>query len=112
MTKWEGGCKNGKAQGKGVLRAYDGARAVQIFFGSLDKGEPRRGVIEDSGNFVYGEFAEGKPLDSDDPNVMLAAFEEGIAAAKQVSKSFERVGNTRSAEFYAEKALVLERQLE
>ena len=49
-VKWEGECTGGKADGKGVLRAYPKAgsadKAVLIFFGTLERGDAKIGVIE------------------------------------------------------------------
>jgi hypothetical protein len=117
VVKWEGDCQQGKADGLGALRAYEGSRAVQIFFGRLEHGQPKLGVIDKFGSFSSGRFSNGKvidsePVDENGVSLMVVCFEEAIAAAKQVSAHFESAGNAASAKYYAERARVLERQLE
>jgi hypothetical protein len=116
MVKWEGECAEGRARGSGVLRAYPtpGSRegGVLIFFGMLDHGDPKLGVIETNDGYVAGEFAAGRPLPSEDRNVLIRAFDQAAQAAKLVSQRFEAKGNKDSAAFYAKKAQRLLQQMD
>ncbi|MET0389218.1 MAG: hypothetical protein ABW321_24815, partial [Polyangiales bacterium] len=117
VARWEGGCKDGKADGRGVLRAYQGAEVKQFFFGEMARGYPKFGVLESEGGFSFGNFAGGKiipeePVGSDGVSVSVVAFQAAVAAAKQVSETFEAAGNHASASFYAEKAKRLAQQIE
>jgi hypothetical protein len=114
--KWEGECADGKANGKGVLRAYPKAgspdKAVLIFFGTLERGEPKLGVIDTPDGFMAGEFVKGKLQDSGDPNVTSRAFKIATEAATFVSERLKAAGNAASATFYAKKAQSLQQQLD
>ena len=116
-AKWEGDCENGKAHGLGALRAFEGSRVVQIFFGKMENGQAKIGAIDSFGGYEVGEFKNGKIIaleyvEPGDFNIKLQAFETATAAAKHVSDSFKRAGNMGSANYYAARALELERQIE
>jgi hypothetical protein len=116
-AKWEGGCDAGKAHGLGVLRGLEGTRVALIFFGRMEKGQPKSGVIDKGGNLEVGEFKDGKVIaleyvTPEEQNVQLRAFETAIAAAKQVSEMFKTAGNAGSAKYYADQAHMLEQQIE
>lgn len=119
--RWAGGCRDGLAEGRGVLRAYAGGRLVRAFYGRLEAGRLATGVVEvpDAG-FIAGRFdpASGRPRDDgleDDGarrNALIAAFDEASAAARELSQAFARTGNAASAQHYARKAEQLARQLD
>jgi hypothetical protein len=114
-VKWEGECLEGKAHGKGALRAYPKAgssdKAVLIFFGTLERGDAKLGVIETPDGFMAGEFAQGTLQESEDPNVTLRAFKVAVEAANLVSERLKAAGNAASATFYAKKAQNLQQQM-
>ena len=115
-VKWEGDCVDGKANGKGVLRAYPKAgsvdKAVLIFFGTLERGDAKIGVIDTPDGFMAGEFAKGKLQDSEDPNVTIRAFKVATEAATLVSERLKAAGNAASSAFYAKKAQSLQQQMD
>ena len=115
-VKWEGECTGGKADGKGVLRAYPKAgsadKAVLIFFGTLERGDAKLGVIETPDGFMAGEFRQGKLQDSEDPNVTIRAFKVATEAATLVSERLKAAGNAASSTFYAKKAQTLQQQMD
>jgi hypothetical protein len=115
-VKWEGECVDGKANGRGVLRAYpksgSAEKAVLIFFGDLERGEAKLGVIETPDGFMAGEFAKGKLQDSEDPNTTIRAFKVATEAANFVSERLKAAGNAASAAFYAKKAQSLQQQMD
>jgi hypothetical protein len=112
-AKWEGDCKDGKAHGRGVLRSYDGKKVVATFYGAMEQGNPKLGVVEDRDGLVIGRFAPGgKPIESDEFKDRLDGVNEAVAAAKQTSESYQRAGNAASAAFYAKKAEMLDKQIE
>jgi len=99
----------------GVLRANPkpGSQAqVLIFFGRLDHGQPKLGVIDTPDGYIAGELADGKELSNDDPNVTLRAFRAASAAASFVRDRLDAVGNAASAAFYTKKAEDLAAQIE
>lgn len=114
--RWDGACLGGHAQGRGVLRAYppagQPAAAVWLFFGALDKGELRLGVIDTPDGYIAGRFEDGKPVQDGDRNRLISAFREGSAAAQAASERFKSTGNSGSARFYADKARQLAEQLD
>jgi hypothetical protein len=112
-AKWEGGCEDGKAHGRGVLRSFNGKKVAATFFGSMDHGNPKLGVVEDRDGLIVGRFAPGgKPIESDAFKDRLDAVNEAVAAANQIKEFYERAGNTASAAFYAKKAKMLDKQIE
>ncbi len=112
-TRWSGGCNQGLAQGRGTLRAYQGARVVRSFYGDLQDGQPVLGVIDvpDAG-FVAGRFQAGQPVDDGERNTILLAFEAASDAARTLARSFRQSGNRASARFYDAKADELARQMD
>jgi hypothetical protein len=110
--KWEGECDDGKAQGKGALKAFEKTRVDRIFFGSMEKGELNVGVMDTADGFIAGRFEHGSVVVTDDRSVVLESFEEASAAAKAVSDRFSKAGNAASARFYGDKASKLAKQLD
>lgn len=109
---WDGPCKEGKAHGLGVLRAYKKGATTLLFFGNLEQGELRLGVIEGSDGYIPGPFHEGKPLPDAEHNAIIAAFRVASEAAKAYSQRLTQAGNKSSAAFYAKKAKELEQQMD
>lgn len=111
VMHWAGDCKDRLANGKGVLRAYKGASVVETFYGTLTHGQLEIGVIETDGGFIAGRFANGKRVDSQNPQDFIDAFRAASAAAEQASAHFREAGNDASAKYYAEKAKLLRDQM-
>ena len=112
-AKWEGDCEGGKAHGRGVLRSFNGKKVAATFFGAMDHGNPKLGVVEDRDGLIIGRFAPGgKPIESDVFKDRLDAVNEAVAAANQIKEFYERAGNPASAAFYAKKAKMLDKQIE
>lgn len=110
-VQWEGPCAHGRATGSGVLRAYGKAGPTQFFFGRIEAGEPRFGVMEAEGGLGPGEFRHGSLVPTDDRGLMIRAFEEAEKAAKQAAARFEARGNAASARFYRARAASFAEQL-
>jgi hypothetical protein len=111
-TRWDGACRDGHAEGLGVLKEYQQQKVVRFFFGRLEHGEPKLGVIDQPEGFVAGQFAKGEPLQSDDRQRLIDAFAEGEKAANEAAGRFSKAGKQASAKFYAEKAKSLREQLD
>jgi hypothetical protein len=112
-AKWEGPCQDGKAHGRGILRSYDGKKVAATFFGSMEQGNPKLGVVEDRDGLLIGRFAPGgTAIESDDFKDRLDGVNEAVAAAKEASNAFQKAGNTASAALYAKKAKMLDKQIE
>jgi hypothetical protein len=111
-TRWDGACKEGHAEGLGVLKEYQQQKVVRLFFGRLEHGEPKLGVIDQPEGFVAGRFAKGVPLPSDDRQRMVDAFAEAEKAANEVASRFSKARKQASAKFYADKAKALREQLD
>lgn len=113
-VSWVGACTAGKAEGLGMLRQRDGATAGAAFFGAMQGGVPRLGVVELEGGYRVGAFADGdiggqRELEWQE---RLDSFNLATQAAKQVSEHFARAGNAASARFYQSVATRLEQQIE
>jgi len=111
-TRWDGPCRGGHAEGLGVLKEYQQQKVVRVFFGRLEHGELKLGVIDLQQGFVAGEFLNGEPVPSGDRQRTLDAFEEAEKAANEAAARFRKAGNVASARFYTAKARQLRDQLD
>lgn len=111
-VRWSGACVAGLAEGRGTLRAYEGGKVVQIFYGRLEAGQPVLGVIDLDGGFRAGRFAAGQVVDEGDRDTLIQAFDEAAAAARQMAARFLKAGNAASARFYRYKARQLSQQMD
>jgi hypothetical protein len=111
-TRWDGACRDGYAEGLGVLKEYQQQRVVRSFFGRLEHGALKLGVIDQPDGFVAGAFANGELVPSADRQRAVDAFAEGEKAANEVASRFRKAGNTASAKLYTAKARELRDQLD
>ena len=111
-TRWDGACRDGHADGLGVLKEYQQAKVVRFFFGRLEHGELALGVIDQPQGFVAAAFAKGEPVKSEDPQRTVSAFAEAEKAANEAASRFSKAGKQASAKFYAGKAKELREQLD
>jgi hypothetical protein len=111
-TRWDGACRDGHAEGLGVLKEYQQQKVVRFFFGRLEHGAPKLGVIDQPDGFVAGEFAKGELLPSTDRQRAVDAFAEGEKAAKEAASRFSNAGRAASAKLYTAKARELRDQLD
>jgi hypothetical protein len=109
---WIGDCKNGKADGIGVIRIDHGNQVYSFFYGKLVDGKATIGTIEHATGFMVGKFQDGKIMETDDPQIVLESFRVGAQAAEKVSQNFASVRNTPSANYYKRKAELLWNQIE
>ena len=110
---WDGGCKGGKADGSGVLRAYEKkSGSPEIFYGRMRRGELSWGAMEVEGGYKGGRFVRGELQDDGERNTIIQAFEIANGAAKAYSQRLQKSGNTASAKFYRNKADKLDRQMD
>jgi hypothetical protein len=42
------------------LRSYDGKKVAATFFGAMEQGNPKVGVVEDRDGLLIGRFAPGE----------------------------------------------------
>ena len=111
-VRWSGSCRDGLADGRGVLREFVDGRVARIYYGRLLAGQAALGVIEQPDGYVAGRFEAGRAVRDGDRNTLIDAFAEAKAAAEQVSQGYRQIGNLPSSRFYFEKALQLGRQLD
>jgi hypothetical protein len=109
---WFGSCAEGRADGLGVLRAYMGGKPGDAFFGRLAHGALTVGVMETEGGYAAGDFANGRALETDERQKLIDAFRTGAEAARAASALFKQQNNPGSAQFYAEQADKLSRQMD
>ena len=110
---WDGGCKGGKAEGSGVLRAYEKkSGSPEIFYGRMHQGELSWGVMEVVGGYKAGRFVRGELQNDGERNTIIRAFEIASSAAKAYSQRLQKTGNAVSAKFYRNKADKLDRQMD
>ncbi len=111
-TRWEGACRDGRADGLGVLKEYQQQQVVRFFFGRLERGELKLGVIDQPEGFIAGEFVKGAPVLSEDAQRIVSAFAEAEKAANEAANRLSKAGNKESGMFYAAKAKKLREQLD
>ena len=111
-TRWDGECRDGHADGLGVLKEYRQQKVLRFFFGRLEHGELKVGVIDQPEGFMAGEFAKGAPVTAKDAQQTVSAFAEAEKAANEAAARFRKAGNLEAARFYAAKAKALREQLD
>lgn len=113
---WTGPCRNGLADGLGLLRVYgrrDGAAAISAtFYGEMVAGSIVFGVVDTGEGYLAGRFEDGRFQDSDDFNTRLRAFRTASSAARAASARFAQDGNANSAAYYRRMAARLDMQIE
>jgi hypothetical protein len=111
-TRWEGACRDGRADGPGVLKAYESGKVVRFFFGTLKAGEPAIGVIDSEEGYRAGRFTRGRLISNEDRNTLIRAFDSASKAAQALAGRFAKAGNKASARFYEGKARELREQMD
>jgi hypothetical protein len=112
QVRWTGDCRDGLAQGLGVLRQLQGNRVLQVFYGRLQDGRPVLGAIELDGGYKAGRFDQGQVVNDGERNSLIQAFEAASQAARQVAQHHQAAGNPASARFYRQKAAQLAQQMD
>jgi hypothetical protein len=113
---WLGRCQKGFADGSGVIvNSVEGAEP-EHFYGRLEAGAPKLGVLQTGGGYMAGRWANGalaEPLEDGiaQRNVMIDAFNAGAAAATATSKSLAKI-DAKSSSFYAKEARSLREQMD
>lgn len=114
---WLGACKNGFAQGSGVLiNTVEGAEPER-FYGQLDGGLQTIGVLQSENGFIAGRWNHGTvvpalPDDRAQRNVIIDAFQAAASAATAASKSFAKKSDAKASRFYAQQARLLREQMD
>lgn len=111
-TRWSGACRDGLAQGRGVLREFDRQRVRRFYFGAVDGGRLQLGAIDLGGGWRAGRFERGQVIADGDRNTLIRAFDEASAAARELADAHRAAGRTASARFYEDKSRRLAEQLD
>lgn len=110
---WTGACPDGKAAGAGMLRRRDGGHAGAAFYGEMEAGVPKRGVVDDAAGYRAGRFVGGDIGEKElEFQSRLDAFDAAVRAARAVSAHYAQAKNGPSAEYYEDIAKTLEAQIE
>jgi hypothetical protein len=114
---WIGGCKDGYAEGLGVLRNTVEGTSAELFLGRVDRGNLRSGVLVTAQGYTAGRWEAGSVAESgtDDQanrNAILAGFEDGAKAADTISRSMARHSNPKTSRFYTRLAKRLRSQMD
>lgn len=116
---WHGQCKNGFADGLGVVRYLNGSKVESIFYGSLKEGYWDSGALDTrKSGYVGGRFKDNEPMEVmnsegvPDRNVLIHAFETASKAALQLSQEFKKQGNSASTEYYKQESEKLSQQMD
>ena len=116
QVSWLGACREGFAQGSGVLLDAVQGEEPERFYGLLEEGRLKLGVLQTGGGYVAGHWDQGAPAaelpdDVAQRNTVLDAFRAGAGAATSVSKSFAKK-DAKSSRFYAKQARLLREQMD
>ncbi len=108
---WTGACPDGKASGAGMLRRRDNGRTGGAFYGEMQAGVPRLGVVDYASGYRVGRFVNGD-IEKRQPDTpaRLEAFQAALRGARTVSAHFASVKNGSSADYYEGIAKLLEAQ--
>ncbi len=109
--RWSGGCSAGLAEGRGVLLGLGGADE-RFFYGRMTGGRLDFGVVEIERGYLAGRFEAGRLRAGDERGVILRAFDEASAAARELGERYRDEGNAASARFYFDKARQLAAQMD
>lgn len=100
---WLGECRDGQAEGLGVVRSGTAA-PYRFFAGEAHGGRAARGlIVTDSGWFAAAGFdGTGRRIDirSGDPNAYHALFMLAARAARTTAQRFAAAGNRGSSAYY------------
>ena len=117
--RWIGRCRNGLAEGHGVLRnSSSGEAEVLLFLGDVRAGRLRSGVLASSqlAGFSGGRWKDGAIVEPDDElkrqNDWRAALMAAADAATQAGRTFQREHKDASATYYLTLAKTLRNQLD
>lgn len=110
--QWHGACRDGLAEGRGVVRLFTAGQVRSAFFGTVAEGRWRFGVHATDTGYAAGTFEAAAPVPSDDRNTLIRAFDEAAAAAEDLAETFARAGNGASAAHYRDVAARLARQMD
>lgn len=116
-TEWLGGCRQGLAEGSGVIvNRVEGAEPER-FYGQLESGAPSIGVLHTAGGFMAGRWHDGAlvaalPDDMAHRNVLIEAFRVAADAATATSKLLADKGDAAASSFYARQARTLSDQID
>ena len=116
-VSWLGSCREGLADGSGVIVHEIEGGEPERFYGRVEHGHPRIGVLQTAGGFLAGTWAQGSRAEAlaDDVaqrNVLIGAFQAAASAATLVSQSFAKKSDAKSSRFYAEQAKLLRNQMD
>lgn len=111
-TRWDGECREGYADGLGVLKEFRDGTAKRFFFGRMKDGNLDFGVIDQPEGYMAGRFAQGHLEPSEDRQNFISAFDEAEKAATRAATRFREAGNAASARFYETKAKELREQMD
>jgi hypothetical protein len=113
QTRWIGDCRDGRAQGPGVLRLLKGNQVRQVFYGRLQDGLPVLGAVEVDGGWRAGRFdAAGVASIDGERNTLIQAFEAAAEGARRAAQHYQAASNPASARFYRQKAEQLAKQVD
>jgi len=116
-VSWQGRCRDGFAEGIGVLlNAVEGQEAER-FYGRLHQGRLNVGVLQTGQGYIAGTWAGGTVAEklADDMaqrNAIIAAFRAAADASTSVSKSLVKKGDGKASRFYAKQARSLRDQMD
>ena len=110
--RWDGPCRDGFANGAGVLKELNGNAVKRLFFGEVKNGELQAGVIDLGDGYIAGHFAHGEVVANDDRQNIIAAFDKAASAADEAAQRYNKAGNSASAKFYRAKAKALREQMD
>jgi hypothetical protein len=116
-VSWLGNCRDGFADGSGVILNEVEGGEPERFYGRVERGHPSIGVLQTAGGYMAGTWAQGTRAmaladDVAQRNVLISAFQAAASAATLVSQSFAKKSDAKSSRFYAQQAKLLRHQMD
>lgn len=102
--KWIGGCINSYADGFGALQRLENGEVAEAFYGKMESGSLKLGVIDGGSGYIAGRFKDGAPERSGDRDTETNAYNAASRAASELADFYSREGDKASAQFYKDQS--------
>ncbi len=116
-VSWIGNCRNGFADDSGVIVMVVKDAEPERFYGHVQDGHLRVGVLQSPNGFMAGTWVNGALAaaladDVAQRNALIAAFRVAANAATSASNSLAKKGDATASRYYAKQAKLLHEQID
>ncbi|MDQ2668036.1 MAG: hypothetical protein M3Z05_18840 [Gemmatimonadota bacterium] len=116
-VSWIGNCRSGFANDSGVIVMVVKGAEPERFYGRVQDGHLRVGVLQSPNGFMAGTWVNGALAaaladDVAQRNALIAAFRVAANAATSASNSLAKKGDATASRYYAKQAKLLHEQID